>query len=109
MEVGTVTEGTVESLQSYGAFVNLGNGVDGLVHISQITNTKRLGHPKEMLKVGDKVKVKITKIADGKISLSMKALEDAAAVPIEEERVEIPKGEALTTNLGDLLAGLKLD
>ena len=61
---GLVTEGTVQSLQSYGAFVSLGDGVDGLVHISRITNKKRLKHPKEVLSVGDKVKVKITIKAD---------------------------------------------
>ncbi len=108
MQVGLVTEGTVESLQTYGAFVGLGNGIDGLVHISQITNAKRIKHPKEVLTVGDKVKVKIIAVKDGKISLSMKALEDAEARPVEEEKVDIPKSEALTTNLGALLKGIRL-
>ena len=111
LKVGLVTEGTVESLQTYGAFVGLGNGIDGLVHISQITNTKRLKHPKEMLSVGDKVKVKVTGIKDGKISLSMKACEETAEAPrrVEEEHVQIPKAEKLTTSLGSLLKGIKLD
>ena len=111
LKVGLVTEGTVESLQTYGAFVGLGNGIDGLVHISQITNTKRLKHPKEMLSVGDKVKVKVTGIKDGKISLSMKACEETTEAPrrVEEERVQIPKAEKLTTSLGSLLKGIKLD
>ncbi|MBR6398936.1 MAG: S1 RNA-binding domain-containing protein, partial [Lachnospiraceae bacterium] len=112
IEVGLVTEGTVASLQSYGAFVSLGDGIDGLVHISQITNTKRLKHPKEMLSVGDKVKVKVTQVKDGKISLSMKALEErpeAAPTPVREEKVVIPKAEKLSTSLGDLLKGIKLD
>ena len=112
IEVGLVTEGTVASLQSYGAFVSLGDGIDGLVHISQITNTKRLKHPKEMLSVGDKVKVKVTQVKDGKISLSMKALEErpeVAPAPVREEKVVIPKAEKLSTSLGDLLKGIKLD
>ena len=111
LKVGLVTEGTVESLQTYGAFVGLGNGIDGLVHISQITNTKRLKHPKEMLSVGDKVKVKVTGIKDGKISLSMKACEETSEAPrrVEEEHVQIPKAEKLTTSLGSLLKGIKLD
>jgi small subunit ribosomal protein S1 len=112
LKVGLVTEGTVESLQTYGAFVGLGNGIDGLVHISQITNTKRLKHPKEMLSVGDKVKVKVTQVKDGKISLSMKVLEErpeAAPTPVREEKVVIPKAEKLSTSLGDLLKGIKLD
>ena len=113
LQVGLVTEGTVQSLQTYGAFVALGNGIDGLVHISQITNTKRLKHPKEMLSVGDKVKVKVIGIKEGKVSLSMKALEEGGesrpAEKVYEERVELPKSEDLTTSLGDLLKGIKLD
>ncbi len=107
IQVGFVTEGTVESLQSYGAFVALGNGLSGLVHISQISQ-KRIKHPSAVLKVGDKVKVKVIAIKDGKLSLSMKALDDVAAKEIEEETVEIPKSEELTTSLGELFAKLKL-
>ena len=107
VEVGFVTEGTVESLQSYGAFVSLGNGLSGLVHISQISQ-KRIKHPSAVLAVGDKVKVKVIAIKDGKLSLSMKALDDVAAKEIEEETVEPPKSEELTTSLGELFAKLKL-
>ena len=55
VQVGLVTEGVVESLQPYGAFVDLGNGLSGLVHISQICE-KRIKKPSEVLTVGDKVK-----------------------------------------------------
>lgn len=109
LNVGLVTEGKVESLQPYGAFVNIGNGLDGLVHISQISAVKRLKHPKEVLAVGDTVKVKVIAIKDGKISLSMKELDDKAAEEVVEETVEIPGSEELTTNLGSLLKGLKLN
>ncbi len=112
LEIGLVTEGTVQSLQPYGAFVSLGNGIDGLVHISQITGTKRLRHPKEMLEVGQTVKVKVLAVKDEKISLSMKAVEEAPeaeAQKVEEEQVVIPKSEELTSSLGDLLKGLKLN
>lgn len=108
VEVGLVTEGIVESLQPYGAFVNLGNGLSGLVHISQISE-KRLKHPKQVLAVGDKVKVKVIEIKEGKISLSMKALNDVMAKDIEEEVVEIPETEELTTTLGSLFANIKLN
>ena len=111
LAVGFATEGTVESLMPYGAFVNIGNGISGLVHISQITGIKRLRHPKEMLTVGDKVKVKVTDIKDGKISLSMKALEESSqsVEKLEEETVEIPESEELSTSLGDLLKGFRFD
>lgn len=108
LETGLVTEGTVETLQPYGAFVNIGNGLSGLVHISQISQ-KRIKKPSEVLSVGDKVKVQITAIKDGKISLSMKALEDVTAKEIEEEVFELPETEEATTSLGSLFANIKLD
>ncbi len=102
VEVGLVTEGTVESLQDYGAFINLGNGLSGLVHISQIAN-QRIAHPSAVLKVGQKVKVKVTAIKDGKLSLSMKALEEIAATEITEEKIEFESEGDATTSLADLL------
>ena len=102
VEVGLVTEGVVESLQNYGAFVNLGNGMTGLVHISQICN-QRIAHPSSVLKVGQKVKVKVIAIKDGKLSLSMKALEEIAATEITEEKIEFKSDGDATTSLGDLL------
>lgn len=105
--VGLVTEGTVETLQPYGAFIDLGNGLSGLVHISQIS-TKRIKHPSAVLHEGDKVKVKVIDTKDGKISLSMKALEDVMAEEIEEESYELPTSEAATTSLGSLFANIKL-
>lgn len=106
LEIGLVTEGTVESIKPYGAFVALDNGLSGLLHISQISE-KRIKSPAAVLSVGDKVKVKIIKLDDGKISLSMKALQDVAAKEIEEETIDLPKAESISTNLGDLLKNLK--
>lgn len=106
---GTVLEGIVESLQPYGAFVDLKDGLSGLVHISQISQ-RRIKKPSEVLKVGDQVKVKILNTNDGKISLSMKAVlqeQEAEAV----ERVDTSKyssKESFGTSLGDLLAGLNI-
>ena len=106
--IGFVTEGTVESLQPYGAFVNLGNGLSGLVHISQISE-KRIKTPAAVLTVGDCVKVKVINIKDGKLSLSMKALNDVAAEEIQEEVFELPESESVSTNLGSLFANIKLN
>ena len=109
LEIGLVTEGTVESLQPYGAFVDLGNGLSGLVHISQICE-KRIKKPSEAVAVGDKVKVKVTAIKEGKISLSIKEASDMMAKEIEEEIYEVPDaGEQATTSLGSLFANIKLD
>lgn len=109
LEIGLVTEGTVESLQPYGAFVDLCNGLSGLVHISQICE-KRIKKPSEAVAVGDKVKVKVKAIKDGKISLSMKEASDMMAKEIEEEVYEVPDAnEQATTSLGSLFANIKLD
>ena len=105
--VGLVTEGTVETIKPYGAFVNLGNGLSGLLHISQISQ-QRIKHPSAVLKEGQTVKVKIIANKDGKLSLSMKALEDVAAEAVEEETFDLPQSEAPTTSLGSLFAKLKL-
>lgn len=107
VEVGLVTEGKVESIQPYGAFIDLGDGLSGLVHVSQISE-KRIKSPDVVLKVGDKVKVKVIAIKDGKLSLSMKALNDVAAEEIREEKIVLPKSEELTTSLGDLFKNIKL-
>ena len=107
VQVGSVVKGTVESLQSYGAFVRLENGLSGLVHVSQICE-KRIKTPAAVLKVGDKVKVKVINVKDGKLSLSMKALNDVAAEEIQEETIELPESEAVTTSLGSLFANIKL-
>ena len=76
LTVGTVIEGKVETVKPYGVFVDLGNGISGLVHISQMS-TKRIATPEEVCKEGDVVKVKITKVKDGKISLSMNSISRA--------------------------------
>ena len=109
VQVGLVTEGVVESLQPYGAFVDLGNGLSGLVHISQICE-KRIKKPSEVLAVGDKVKVKVTAVKDGKLSLSIKEATDMMAKEIEEEVYELPDSkEEASTSLGSLFANIKLD
>lgn len=105
---GTVLEGTVESLQPYGAFVALNGGLSGLVHISQICQ-KRIRKPSEVLSVGDKVKVKILNTNNNKISLSIKAVEEdrEAEEMAEIENYPYHSGEEATTTLGDLFKNLK--
>jgi len=106
---GTIMEGTVESLMPYGAFIALSDGLSGLVHISQISQ-RRIKKPSEVMNVGDKVKVKILNTNNGKISLSMKAVEENAEVD-EVEKVETAKyssNEHIGTSLGDLFKNLNL-
>ncbi len=107
LEVGLVTEGKVETIKDYGAFVNLGKGMTGLLHVSQISQ-KRIKTPADVLKEGQTVKVKVIGVKDGKISLSMKALENTEPQHIEEETYKMPKTESVTTSLGDLMKNIKL-
>ena len=100
---GTIMEGRVESLMPYGAFVDLGDGLSGLVHISQISQ-RRIKKPSEVLKV------KVLNTNNNKISLSMKAVEESARPDEEEEKraAQYSSRESIGTSLGDLLKGLKL-
>ncbi len=107
--VDSVVEGTVESLQPYGAFVDLGNGLTGLIHISQLS-LDRIKSPKEVVEVGQTVKAKVIKNEGGKISLSIRELlEEERQKEEEENRSNIPEVEEIGTSLGSLLSGLKLD
>ena len=93
VQIGSVMKGVVETLQNYGAFVKLENGLSGLVHISQISQ-KRIKQPSDVLSVGDEIEVKVIGIKDGKISLSKKALEEIEEEEVEEN-VEIPEAEEM--------------
>ncbi len=106
---GSVLEGIVESLMPYGAFINLGNGLSGLVHISQICE-RRIKKPSEVLKEGQKVKAKVLNTNDNKISLSMKALEEEMVdtEPVEELE-NYTNSESVGSSLGDLLSKFKFD
>ncbi len=75
--VGKKVKGKVVSLTDYGAFIELAEGIEGLIHVSEMSWTKRVKHPSQMLKVGDEVDVQVLEI-DGtnrRISLGMKQLE----------------------------------
>ncbi len=86
---GDVVSVKVASIMTYGAFVEIIEGVDGLIHISQIAN-KRLGNPAEVLHVGDVVDAKITEIdtENKKVSLSIRALIEDSGEAVEEAAEE---------------------
>ena len=94
LQVGLVTSGIVEKIAPYGAFVKIGDDLSGLVHISQICG-RHLKSPKEVLSEGQEVNVKIIDVKDGKISLSIKAVEE--------------REDVASTSLGALLSNFKFD
>ncbi len=110
LQKGLVTNGVIEKIAPYGCFVNIGEDLTGLVHISQICG-KHIKSPNEVVKLGDEVKVKILDVKDGKISLSMKAVEEQEEVldEVEEAPIEYSSGEEASTGLGALLKGIKLN
>ena len=94
LAAGDVVEGKVKRLTDFGAFVEVLPGIDGLVHISQISH-KRVENPKDVLSIGQEVKVKVLDVnADAeRVSLSIKALEErpAQAENNEEKRQSRPR------------------
>jgi len=110
LQIGLVTSGVVEKLVPYGAFVKIGEDLSGLVHISQICG-KHLKSPKEVLSEGQEVNVKIMDVKDGKISLSIKAVEEKEDIveDVEEAPIEYSEQETASTNLGALLSNFKFD
>lgn len=85
IEIGSVYEGTVSSVMSFGAFVKIADGQSGLVHISEITDGY-IENINEFVKKGDNVKVRVIKIDDnGRISLSMKSK------PEKKKKAVLPK------------------
>ncbi len=107
---GSIFEGTVESLMPYGAFVQMDNGLTGLVHISKIC-MKRIKKPSEVLTVGQKVKVKVLEVKDGKISLSIRDVETNTSDVVTDviEDFDYQCEEIPNNPFGSLLAGLKID
>ena len=90
LKKGAQLEGKVTRLESFGAFVELGSGVEGLVHVSEISH-QRVGHPQEVLEVGQQVQVAVLRTKDlgqrrkERISLSIKALEKDPWQEIKEQ------------------------
>jgi len=74
-KVGDMVDGEVNALTSFGAFVKFGDGLEGLVHISEIA-WQRIDHPRDLLKVGDKIKAQIIQLDKSKIYLSIKRMVD---------------------------------
>ena len=99
--------GKVESLQPYGAFVELEDGISGLVHVSQIS-TQRIKHPSVVLKEGQEVKAKVISTENGKIGLSMKALVSEQTEREEHEVFNYKETGSVSTGLGELLKNIKL-
>lgn len=109
--VDTVAKGSVVNVMSYGAFVKLEDGVEGLVHISEMSWTKRVSHPSEIVKPGDEVEVVVLAINKDKqeISLGMKQTQQN---PWEKVAADYPEGaivKGVVRNLTNYGAFIEID
>ncbi len=91
-KVGDSVEGEISALTSFGAFIKFGESLEGLIHISEIA-WQRIEHPKDVLKVGDRVKAQIIQLDHSKIYLSMKRLVDD---PWKNVREKYKEGDKVT-------------
>ena len=113
-KAGSIATGTVKRLVSFGAFVEVAPGIEGLVHISQIAN-RRVNTPGEVLKEGQEVQVKILDVvpAEQRISLSIRAVEEdreeqaERASKREQQQFQQENNQPMGVTLGELFADLK--
>jgi len=106
--VGSVHAGKVSRLTPFGAFVSLKEGVDGLIHISKLGSGRRINHPREVLKEGQAVEVKIEAFdqAQRKLSLSLAEIsreEEEAAATLKDYQQRSAAAPKAIGSLGDLL------
>jgi small subunit ribosomal protein S1 len=108
---GTKTQGRVVSLTNYGAFVELEPGVEGLVHVSEISWTRRVRHPSKLVNVGDEVEVIVLDVnrAAKRISLGMKQVEPDPWTTIEERYKPGTRVSGKVRNLTDFGAFIELE
>ncbi|MCA9193677.1 MAG: 30S ribosomal protein S1 [Planctomycetales bacterium] len=99
--VGAVVKGEVVNVMSYGAFVKLEPGIEGLVHISEMSWTRRINHPNELVQIGDEIDVKILGVdpAGQQLSLGMK---QTVANPWDEVLDKYPEGSEVTGKVRNL-------
>jgi small subunit ribosomal protein S1 len=102
--VGTVIEGPVTSLTKFGAFVQLSEGLEGMIHISEISAEKRINHPQEVLKVGELVKAQVLELDKEKrlIRLSIKQLVPSS---IDEYIAEHKEGDVVSGRMSEVAGG----
>lgn len=105
-KAGDIIEGTVSKIVDFGAFVEIADGVEGLVHLSQISEDRVL-KASDVLKVGDKVKVKILDIDSEKDRISL-SIKEAAGKPQGDFKKYVDQGQA-NTSLADLLKDFKFE
>ena len=109
-KVGDVVEGRITGVVDFGAFIEFGEGLEGLVHISELA-WQRIDNPRDIIKVGDEVKAQIISIDDSKISLSIRRLqEDPWAEVVKKYNIgDVVEGKVLKVNPFGIFVELDTD
>jgi len=104
LTVGAVVEGPVTSIQKFGAFVQIAEGVEGMVHVGDISAEKRINHPQDVLKVGEVVKAQVLEVdtAKRRLRLGMKQL---VPTSLDEYIAEHKAGDVVTGRMTDVSGG----
>ena len=103
--VGSAIEGPVTSFTKFGAFVQLADGVEGMVHVSEISAEKHIHHPQDVLRMGQMVKVQVLEVDKAKRQLRL-SMKQRTSVTVDEYLAEHPVGSVVTGRILEVAQGL---
>jgi small subunit ribosomal protein S1 len=101
--VGTVVEGPITSITKFGAFVQVAEGVEGMIHVSDISAEKRINHPQDVLRVGQVIKAQVLELDTGKRRLKL-GIKQMIPTSIEEYIAERKEGDMVSGRVVDIAA-----
>ena len=102
---GSAIEGPVTSFTKFGAFVQLADGVEGMIHVSEISGEKRIHHPQDVLRVGQIVKAQVLEVDKAKRQLRL-SMKQRVTVSVDEYLAEHPPGSMVTGRIVEVAQGL---
>jgi small subunit ribosomal protein S1 len=102
--VGSVVEGRVTSLAKFGAFIELAEGVEGMIHVGDITNEKRINHPQDVLKLGEMVKAQVLDVDTGKRRMRL-GIKQMQPTSVDEYISEHKQGDVVTGRIVEIAKG----
>ena len=103
--VGSAIEGPVTSFTKFGAFVQLADGVEGMVHVSEISAEKHIHHPQDVLRMGQMVKAQVLEVDKAKRQVRL-SLKQRTSVTVDEYLAEHPAGSVITGRIVEVAQGL---
>jgi small subunit ribosomal protein S1 len=105
LTIGSVIEGPVVSLTKFGAFVQIAEGVEGMIHVSEISAEKRINHPQDVLKVGQTVKAQVLDVDGAKRTVRL-SIKQMAPSSLDEYIAEHKEGDTVSGRVIDVSGGV---